>query len=134
MRISDWSSDVCSSDLIEQIEAQGTLEVQLSGRSFRISRDFIEDIRSQPQLERIGKLRKALLVFHSPVDTTVGVENAAQIFAAAKHPKSFVSLENADHLLSRKEDAEYVANVIAAWAERYLDRTDRKSTRLNSSH
>src|SRR3546814_6060606 len=111
MRISDWSSDVCSSDLahlfdehIEQIEAQGTLEVQLSGRSFRISRDFIEDIRSQPQLERIGKLRKALLVFHSPVDTTVGVENAAQIFAAAKHPKSFVSLENADHLLSRKED------------------------------
>src|SRR3546814_4031465 len=93
MRISDWSSDVCSSDLIEQIEAQGTLEVQLSGRSFRISRDFIEDIRSQPQLERIGKLRKALLVFHSPVDTTVGVENAAQIFAAAKHPKSFVRSE-----------------------------------------
>jgi putative redox protein len=108
---------------IEQIEAQGTVEVQLSGRPFRISRDFIEDIRSQPQFERIGKLRKALLVFHSPVDTTVGVDNAAQIFAAAKHPKSFVSLENADHLLSRKEDAEYVANVIAAWAERYLDRT-----------
>jgi putative redox protein len=108
---------------VEQIEAEGTVEVQLSGRPFRISRHFLDDIRSQPQTERIARLRKALLIFHSPVDTTVGVDNAAQIFAAAKHPKSFVSLEDADHLLSRKEDAEYVANVIAAWAERYLDRT-----------
>lgn len=106
---------------MEQIQAEGTVEVQLAGRPFRISRAFIEDIRNQPQTERIGKLRKALLVFHSPTDTTVGIDNAAQIFAAAKHPKSFVSLEDADHLLSRKEDAEYVSNVIAAWAQRYLE-------------
>ena len=107
---------------IERIEREGTLEVELAGRSFRINREFLDDIRSQPQAARIGSLRKALLVFHSPVDATVGVENAAQIFGAAKHPRSFVSLEDADHLLSRKEDAEYVADVIAAWAQRYLQR------------
>lgn len=109
---------------IERIEQEGTVEVELAGRTFRISREFLDDIRAQPQAERIGKLRKALLVFHSPVDSTVGVDNAAQIFAAAKHPKSFVSLADADHLLSRKEDAEYVADVIAAWAQRYLPHSE----------
>ncbi|MCZ6515001.1 MAG: bifunctional alpha/beta hydrolase/OsmC family protein, partial [Acidobacteria bacterium] len=73
------------------------------------------------KLERdIAAMKMALLVFHSPVDATVGVENAARIFQAAKHPKSFVSLDDADHLLSRKEDAAYVADVIAAWAARYI--------------
>ncbi len=77
----------------------------------------------QRLLERVKDLRKALLVFHSPVDATVGIDNASKIFAAAKHPKSFVSLADADHLLSRRSDAVYVANVLAAWAERYLDAT-----------
>ena len=71
--------------------------------------------------ERVARLRKALLIFHSPTDDTVGIENASHIFAAAKHPKSFVSLAGADHLLSKRSDAVYVANVLAAWAERYLD-------------
>jgi putative redox protein len=70
---------------------------------------------------RIAALRKALLIFHAPTDEIVGIENASRIFAAARHPKSFVSLAGADHLLSRRSDAAYVANVIAAWAERYLD-------------
>jgi putative redox protein len=81
----------------------------------------VEDVAEQNLMDKIAHLRKALLVFHSPTDDTVGIENASAIFAAAKHPKSFVSLTGADHLLSRRSDAAYVANVIAAWAERYLD-------------
>ena len=86
-----------------------------------ISRSFLDDVRQQRLGERIGKLHKALLVFHSPTDEIVGIENASFIFTAAKHPKSFVSLAGADHLLSRRSDASYVANVIDAWAERYLE-------------
>src|SRR5207248_2236811 len=86
-----------------------------------IRRAFLDDVAEQKLTERIGMLRKALLVFHSPTDDLVGIDNASRIFAAAKHPKSFVSLAGADHLLSRRSDAAYVANVIAAWAERYLD-------------
>ena len=82
---------------------------------------FVDDVAQQNLKERIATLHKALLIFHSPTDDVVGIENASQIFAAAKHPKSFVSLAGADHLLSRRSDAAYVANVIAAWAERYLD-------------
>ena len=77
--------------------------------------------------EQLATLRKALLVFHSPTDDIVGIDNASRIFAAAKHPKSFVSLAGADHLLSQKSDAVYVANVIAAWAERYLDQPVERS-------
>ena len=95
--------------------------MSLGGRPFTIKREFLDDIESHKQTERIAHLRKALLIFHSPTDETVGIDNATAIFVAAKHPKSFVSLAGADHLLSRKEDAAYVANVIAAWAERYLD-------------
>jgi alpha-beta hydrolase superfamily lysophospholipase len=101
--------------------AAGDIEVALGGRSFRISRAFLDDIAEQKLSERIATLRKALLVFHSPTDEIVGIENASRIFTAAKHPKSFVSLAGADHLLSRRSDATYVANVIHAWAERYLD-------------
>jgi len=106
---------------VEQIRAQGEVEVALAGRPFRIRREFLDDIAEQNLTQRIAQLRKALLVFHSPVDQIVGIENASHIFAAAKHPKSFVSLADADHLLSRRSDAGYVANVIAAWAERYLE-------------
>jgi len=82
-----------------------------------------ERVERQRLDQRIATLRKALLIFHAPTDQIVGIENASHIFTAAKHPKSFVSLDDADHLLSRRSDAAYVANVIAAWAERYLDVT-----------
>jgi uncharacterized OsmC-like protein/alpha-beta hydrolase superfamily lysophospholipase len=103
------------------IAATGDIDVSLAGRSFRVSRAFLEDVAEQKLETRIAGLRKALLVFHSPTDDIVGIENASRIFTAAKHPKSFVSLAGADHLLSRRSDAAYVANVIHAWAERYLD-------------
>jgi len=104
-----------------EIEAQGEAEVLLAGRPFRIQKQFLEDIEATKLADAIGRLRKALIVFHGPHDKTVGIDNAAKIFGAAKHPKSFVSLDDADHLLSRREDAVYVATVLAAWADRYLD-------------
>ena len=94
--------------------------MEIAGRRFRIRRQFLEDIAAQPMRARIGALRKALLVMHAPRDEVVAVENAGRIFEAAKHPKSFVALDGADHLLSRHADAEYVAAVLAAWASRYL--------------
>ena len=106
---------------IEKIREQGEVEVQLAGRPFRIKREFLDDIVEKKLQECLTNLRKALLIFHSPTDNIVGIENASRIFTTAKHPKSFVSLAGADHLLSQKSDAVYVANVIAAWAERYLD-------------
>ena len=110
-------------DRVETIRKQGDGEVEIGGRPFRIRREFLDDVAEQRLLERVRDLRKPLLVFHSPVDAVVGIENAGKIFAAAKHPKSFVSLADADHLLGRRSDAIYVANVLAAWAERYLDAT-----------
>jgi putative redox protein len=106
---------------IEDIKAKGEVEVELGGRPFKIAREFLEDIESQKLSEHIANLRKALLIFHSPTDEIVGIDNATKIFVTAKHPKSFVSLAGADHLLSKRSDSAYVANVIAAWAERYLD-------------
>ena len=108
-------------DRLQDIAQQGEVEVTLEGRRFRISRAFLDDVAEQNLRQRIAHLRKALLIFHSPTDDRVGIENASRIFEAAKHPKSFVSLAGADHLLSRPSDASYVANVVAAWAERYLD-------------
>lgn len=104
----------------DEIEAKGEAQVAIAGRSFTIRKQFLEDIAGQRLEERIRNLRKALLILHSPLDSTVGIENAAMIFQAAKHPKSFVSLDNADHLLSRKADAAYAAQVLAAWADRFL--------------
>jgi putative redox protein len=108
-------------DRLDEIGERGEVDVTLAGRPFRIRRSFVEDVAGQRLTDKIKELRKALLVFHSPTDDTVGIENAGEIFAAARHPKSFVSLAGADHLLSRRSDAAYVANVIAAWAERYLE-------------
>ena len=108
-------------DHVADIHAQGEVEVSLAGRPFRIRRAFLEDVAKQRLTEHIATLRKALLVFHSPTDDTVGIDSASHIFTSAKHPKSFISLAGADHLLSRSSDAAYVARVIAAWAERYLD-------------
>jgi uncharacterized OsmC-like protein/alpha/beta superfamily hydrolase len=107
-------------DDIERIERDGEAEVTLVGRPFRIKKQFLEDIAAQRLQEKISNLGRALLIFHSPIDATVGIANAQEIYVAAKHPKSFVSLDDADHLLSRRADAAYCANVIAAWAERYI--------------
>ncbi len=110
------------------IEEKGEAEVLLAGRPFRIKRQFLEDIEDHKLEHGIATMRKALLIFHSPVDDTVGIDNASRIYQAAKHPKSFVSLDNADHLLSRKSDAVYVADVIAAWAARYIGAGDVPKT------
>lgn len=103
-----------------EIEAAGEAEVRLVGRPFRIKKQFLEDIEGQRLETAIRGLKRALIVFHAPRDEIVGIDNATKIFVAAKHPKSFVSLDDADHLLSRKPDAIYVAEVLAAWAGRYL--------------
>jgi uncharacterized OsmC-like protein/pimeloyl-ACP methyl ester carboxylesterase len=108
-------------DRIEDIRTHGEVEVQLAGRPFRIKREFLDDVAEHSLMSRVAKLRKALLIMHSPTDDTVGIDNATSIFVAAKHPKSFVSLSGADHLLSGKRDAAYVADVIAAWAGRHVD-------------
>jgi len=105
---------------LKDIEANGQADVQLAGRTFTIRKQFLEDMAEQSLASDIQNLGKALLVFHAPGDETVSIDNAAHIFKAAKHPKSFVSLDDADHLLHRHEDAAYVANVIAAWATRYI--------------
>ena len=102
------------------IEAEGEAEVTIAGRNFRIRKQFLDDIRAQRLEDRIARLGKALLVFHGPKDEVVGIENAAAIFQAARHPKSFVSLDDADHLLTSKADGLYVGAVLAAWASRYL--------------
>ncbi len=104
----------------EEIEREGRGEVRLAGRPFTITRQFLDDIEEHRLEDRIGRLGKALLVFHAPRDEVVGIDNATKIFSAAKHPKSFISLDDADHLLTRREDAIYVADVIAAWAGRYI--------------
>ena len=108
-------------DHLAELGAKGEVEVSLAGRPFRISRGFVEDLAQHKLLDRVAQLHKALLIFHSPTDEVVGIDNASRIFTAAKHPKSFVSLADADHLLSRRSDASYVANVIHAWAGRYLE-------------
>jgi uncharacterized OsmC-like protein/pimeloyl-ACP methyl ester carboxylesterase len=108
-------------DRIEDIRKHGKIEVSLAGRPFPITRDFLDDIAEHGLMAHVTKLHKALLVMHSPTDDTVGIDNATRIFGAAKHPKSFVSLADANHLLTGKRDAAYVGDVIAAWAERYVD-------------
>src|SRR5438477_724399 len=110
-------------DRIEDIRKAGDVEVSLAGRPSRIRREFLDDIAEHGLMAHVSNLHKALLIMHSPTDDTVGIENATRIFVAAKHPKSFVSLADADHLLTQRHDATYVAGVIAAWAGRYIDPT-----------
>jgi uncharacterized OsmC-like protein/alpha-beta hydrolase superfamily lysophospholipase len=111
-------------DQAEDIRRHGEIEVTLAGRPFRIRREFLDDVAGQRLADKVKALGAALMVLHSPTDEIVGIENASAIFLAAKHPKSFVSLAGADHLLSRRRDASYVADVIAAWAGRYLDEAE----------
>jgi putative redox protein len=108
-------------DHLDDIRQHGQVEVSLAGRPFQIKREFLDDIAEHNLMAQVAKLHKALLIMHAPTDDTVSIDNATKIFVAAKHPKSFVSLAGADHLLTQKRDSMYVADVIAAWAERYLD-------------
>jgi uncharacterized OsmC-like protein/pimeloyl-ACP methyl ester carboxylesterase len=108
-------------DHVEDIRKSGEARVSLAGRPFTIKRSFLDDVAEQNLMAGIASLHKALLVMHSPTDDTVGIDNATRIFVAAKHPKSFVSLAGADHLLSQRRDSTYVADVITAWATRYVD-------------
>lgn len=103
-----------------RIERDGQAQVSIAGRNFTVKRAFLVDLAAQPQAERIRSLHRPLLVLHAPDDTTVRVDNARQIFELARHPKSFVALDGADHLLNRASDARFAASVIAAWAQRYL--------------
>lgn len=105
---------------IEVIRSCGEGDVELGGRTFRIRRDFLDDIAEQRLLDRVTMLKMPLLILHAPTDQIVSIDNAARIFAAARHPKSFVSLDDADHLLSRRRDARYAADVIAVWSQRYI--------------
>ncbi len=105
----------------EEIVENDEALVDLAGRKFTIKKQFVEDINKYNDVEHISQLNKALLVLHSPIDETVSIDEAAKIYSAAKHPKSFISLDKADHLLSRREDSEYVASIISSWAARYLD-------------
>lgn len=105
----------------DKILNEDKAEVNLAGRCFTIKKQFLEDLTSHNTTEHIANLGKALLILHSPVDKTVSIDEAAKIYQAAKHPKSFISLDQADHLLSRREDSQYAAEVIAGWAGRYLD-------------
>ncbi|MFK7936138.1 MAG: alpha/beta fold hydrolase [Saprospiraceae bacterium] len=114
---------------VEEIEAKGEAEVLLSGRKFTVKKQFLDDIQNQIILDHIERLNKALLVMHSPQDRTVEIENAAKLYHAARHPKSFVSLDGADHLLNNKRDSQYAGNVIANWAERYIAKPEKKNLR-----
>lgn len=116
-------------DRSDEIRKQGEAEVLLSGRPFTIQRQFLEDIRDYPLEERVKKLDKDLLICHSPTDATVGIDNARNIYNAAKHPKSFLSLDGADHLLTRRQDAEFVAAMLAVWASRHMKKAPAKDER-----
>jgi len=105
---------------LEAIEEQGQAEVSVGGRRFTLSHEFVRDLEGRHMEKVVGSLGRPLLIFHSPVDDTVGIDNAALIYKAARHPKSFVSLDDADHLLLRERDSRYVGSVLAAWADRYL--------------
>ncbi|MBS3821837.1 MAG: OsmC family protein, partial [Phycisphaerae bacterium] len=113
---------------LDQIEKHGEATIQLGGRPFTIKRQFIEDLQSQSLAERVSQLDRPLLIFHAPGDRIVGIDNARAIFEAARHPKSFVSLDDADHLVTRSEDARFIADTLAAWARRYLEPAEQEHT------
>jgi len=103
-----------------QIETEGQAQGTLAGRDFLLKKQFVEDLEQTDMSTTIRELKRALLIFHSPADTVLELEQASKIFQTARHPKSFISLDQADHLLSNREDALYVGTVIAAWVRKYL--------------
>ena len=118
---------------MDEIVEYGEAQVDLGGRKFRIKKQLLDDLEHQQQAD-LGKLRRALLVMHAPLDKVVGIEEAEKIYLAARHPKSFVSLDDADHLLTRKADSEYVAHVIAAWVDRYVPTIKQDNANLPKGH
>ena len=116
---------------VEEIKEKGIATVEIGGRSFPISKQFVDDLSDKNLPEVAKSLRKPILIMHSPQDTVVEIKNAAEIYAAAKHPKSFISLEGADHLLTQKEDSIYVANVIAQWATRYIEFDEKQNLKTS---
>ena len=104
----------------ETLRREGVANVNLGGRPFKMKQQFLDDIQKHPMPESLGTLRKAVMILHAPLDDIVELDNASQLFAAARHPKSFVSLDKANHLLTREADSRYAGQVIATWATRYL--------------
>lgn len=113
---------------LAKVEAEGEANVHIAGRAFRVGRGFVAETRNQPQAARIAALGRALLVMHAPGDDVVSVDNASLIFQAAKHPKSFVSLDGYDHLLTERDAGGYVAGLIAAWTARYIEQQDEQDS------
>ncbi|SEN02798.1 putative redox protein [Pseudorhodobacter antarcticus] len=116
------------SHVTDQIDQNGAAEVSLAGREFTISAKFLRDLQTVTLTDHLHNLHRALLILHAPTDAVVGIDNAAALFTAARHPKSFITLDDADHLLTRAADADYAADSIATWAERYLDPTPAPQT------
>ena len=119
-RTNPATSSTTTTPWSQRIEAEGEAPFLVGGKALTLKRHFIEDVRAADLREQIRTLRRALLVMHSPTDNTVGIANASEIFRAARHPRSFVSLEGADHLLTGKNQAARAARIISAWADPYL--------------
>lgn len=119
---------------VDAIEEAGHADVDLAGRPFRITRQFVEDVRDSKVTDAVRSLRLPVLFLHTPGDNVVGIENASGLFLAAHHPKSFVSLDDSDHFVSDPKDSEYAASVIAAWASRYLSGPEKAADRINQTH
>lgn len=111
---------------LEEIESSGVAIVEIGGRPFKIKKQFLDDISQHQMPETVKTLRKALLIMHSPQDRIVGIENAGEIYTAATHPKSFISLDGTDHLLSNKEDSIYAGEMIASWASKYIQKPEKE--------
>lgn len=118
-------------DSLETIEANGVAHVTVGGREFMIKKQFLDDIRSKNMFRVLKELRKPILILHSPQDSIVEIENAAKIYHASFHPKSFVTLDGADHMLSQKHDAKYAGSMIATWAMRYLDLPEEEALKTD---
>ncbi|MER5917203.1 alpha/beta fold hydrolase [Streptomyces sp. NPDC001982] len=125
-----WHVQHLLAPIRDRIASDGEAELSLGGRTFLIREQFLEDLAEQPQQRRIRELGCPLLVMHSPQDEVVGIGNASDIYKRALHPKSFVSLDGADHMLTRQDDAAYAAGILAQWASRYLDATRQPASSL----
>jgi uncharacterized OsmC-like protein/alpha/beta superfamily hydrolase len=118
----------------DELESSGQADVNIGGRPFTVKKQFLDDLEQHDLYASVGKLRKALLIMHAPLDEIVEIDNAAELYAAAKHPKSFASLDKADHLLSDSADSRYAGRLLAAWASRYLPERDTRDDSLHAEH
>ena len=121
-------------DSLDELETNGQADVNIGGRPFTVKKQFVDDLEQHDLYASVGKLRKALLIMHAPLDEIVEIDNAATLYAAAKHPKSFASLDKADHLLSNNADSLYAGRLLAAWASRYLPERDIRDDSLSAEH